>query len=199
MVRDRVRSRLIGYARASSLEQAHSMVAQIERISAKGCRRVFREYASAYVDRPQLDAAIDAVQEGDTLVIARLDRLARSTAHFLSLVEVLRVKGANLWVLDLGDSPLDTISPYTRLMLTMFAAFAEFEQGQMLHRQVDGIQAAKAAGKYKGRAPTARAKTPEVIRLRDEGVGPSQIAKTLGIGRASVYRILSSLNTQDLP
>jgi DNA invertase Pin-like site-specific DNA recombinase len=175
------------------------MVAQIERISAKGCRRVFREYASAYVDRPQLDAAIDAVQEGDTLVIARLDRLARSTAHFLSLVEVLRVKGANLWVLDLGDSPLDTISPYTRLMLTMFAAFAEFEQGQMLHRQVDGIQAAKAAGKYKGRAPTARAKTPEVIRLRDEGVGPSQIAKTLGIGRASVYRILSSLNTQDLP
>jgi len=131
------------------------------------------------------------VREGDTLVVTRLDRLARSTSHLLSIVEELDRKGVALRILDFGGGEVDTKSPSGRMLLTVFGAMAEFERGVMLLRQREGIAAAKAAGKYKGRAPTARAKSRSVLEMRAAGLGASEIARTLGMGRASVYRILS--------
>jgi len=129
------------------------------------------------------------VREGDTLVVTKLDRLARSTAHLLQIVETLERKGAALRILDLS---IDTSTATGRLMLTMIGAIATFEREMMLERQREGIAKAKAAGKYKGRAPTARAKAAQVQALQAEGVGPSEIARRLGIGRSSVYRMLGS-------
>lgn len=96
------------------------------------------------------------------------------------------------------EQAIDTSTPTGRLMFNMLGSIAQFERELMLERQREGVAKAKAEGKYKGRAPTARAKAPEVLRLHGEGVGPTEIAKRVGIGRASVYRILDtsgSINT----
>lgn len=110
----------------------------------------------------------------------------------LALVEELDCKGVALRILDFGGGEVDTRSPSGRMLLTVFAAMAQFEREVMLQRQREGIAAAKAAGKYKGRKPTARAKKQSVVELKAAGVGPSDIARKLGIGRASVYRLLST-------
>ena len=122
------------------------------------------------------------------MVVTKLDRLARSTAHLLQIAEALTAKGANLKVLDLD---LDTSTATGKLLFTMIGAIGEFERELMLERQREGIAKAKADGKYKGRKPTARAKADQVLALKDEGVGATEIAKRLEIGRASVYRILA--------
>lgn len=105
-------------------------------------------------------------------------------------MEELDRKNVALRILDFGGSSVDTKSPSGRLMLTMFAAMGQFEREVMLQRQLEGIAAAKAVGKYRGRAATARAKSDRVVAMWTEGVGASDIAKALGIGCASVYRML---------
>jgi DNA invertase Pin-like site-specific DNA recombinase len=132
--------------------------------------------------------ALDFVRERDTLVLTKLDRLARSTRHLNDIVDRLREKGSYLQVLDLG---IDTAMPTGELVLTIIGGIAQFERQMMLERQREGIAKAKAEGKYKGRKPTARAKTQEVLELKSRGVGAAAIATELGIGRASVYRILA--------
>jgi DNA invertase Pin-like site-specific DNA recombinase len=180
----------VGYARTSTLDQKASIEAQIRDLNLAGCEKLFSEQVSS-VDvekRDKLSQALDFIREGDTLVVTKLDRLARSVAHLLSITETLRAKGANLRILNLG---IDTSTPTGKLMLTVLGGIAEFEREIMLERQREGIAKAKAAGKYKGRKPTARAKAEEVVALKQEGVGPTEIAKRLEIGRASVYRILA--------
>ena len=147
---------------------------------------------SSIGERAALDAALEFVREGDTLVVTKIDRLARSTGHLLEIVRLLEEKGVALRILDFGGEAVNTSGPTGKLLLTVFAAFAQFEREMMLERQREGIAKAKAAGKCKGRAPTARVKAPEVKRLREAGVGASEIARKLGIGRASVYRILDA-------
>jgi DNA invertase Pin-like site-specific DNA recombinase len=110
-------------------------------------------------------------------------------AHLLSIVDQLNAKGASLRVLNLS---IDTGTPTGKLMLTMLGGIAQFEREIMLERQREGMAKAKAEGKYKGRKATALAKEPDVLRLKAEGLGASQIAKRLALGRASVYRILRS-------
>ncbi len=100
-------------------------------------------------------------------------------------------KGVALHILDFGGDPVNTSGPTGKLLLTVFAAFAQFEREMMLERQREGIAKAKAAGKYKGRKPTALAKATQVKALRADGVGGTEIARRPGIGRASVYRILA--------
>ncbi|MBT3701963.1 MAG: recombinase family protein [Alphaproteobacteria bacterium] len=178
----------IGYARTSTIEQQAGFDAQMRDLEAAGCEKVFSEQVSSIGQREQLEAALDFVRSGDTLVVTKLDRLARSTADLLKIEEQLRAKGAALLVLDLD---LDTSSATGKLLFTMVAAIGAFERELMLERQREGIAKAKAEGKYKGRAPTARAKTDQVLKMKSKGVGASQIAKELGIGRASVYRILA--------
>ena len=143
--------------------------------------------------RDQLDSALDFVREGDTLIVTKLDRLARSTADLLALVARLETKGVALRVLSMaGGETLDTRTATGKLMLTVLGAVAEFEGGLMLERQREGIAKAKLAGKYRGRVPTARRKAGNVAQLRTEGVAPAEIARRLGISRASVYRVLGT-------
>lgn len=123
-------------------------------------------------------------------MVCKIDRLARSTTDLLGIVATLEAKQVALRILDFGGTEVDTKSPTGRMLLTMFAAVAEFERAVMLERQKAGIAKAKAEGRYRGRAPTARRQSARVIELRALGVGPSAIAVTLSISRASVYRIL---------
>ena len=138
--------------------------------------------------RDQLAAALEYVREGDKLIVTKLDRLARSVAHLLDIVGVLEKKGVALRILSMD---VDTSTPTGRLLLTMLGAVAEFERMIMLERQREGIAKARDAGRYRGRVPTARRQAEEVRRLRGEGVGATEIARRLGIGRASIYRLLA--------
>lgn len=185
---------LVGYARTSTVEQEAGLEAQHRDLAAAGCERVFAERVSSVGRREQLDEALAFIREGDTLVVAKPDRLARSVADLLGIVARLEGKGVALRVLSMGGQAVDTGTPTGRLMLTMLGAVAEFERALMLERQREGIAKAKADGKYQGRAPTARRQEEEVRRLRAEGVRPAEIAKRLGMGRASVYRMLGPLS-----
>lgn len=183
---------LVGYCRTSSVEQLAGLEAQVEALCATGSTgKIFSEQVSSVAKRDQLEAALDFVREGDTLIVTRLDRLARSTADLLGIVSRLDDKGVGLRIIDFGGDTVDTKSPSGRMLLTMFAAVAQFEREVMLVRQREGIAKAKAAGKYKGRAPTARAKTDRILDLKREGLGASQIANETGVSRSSVYRILA--------
>jgi DNA invertase Pin-like site-specific DNA recombinase len=134
---------------------------------------------------------LDYVREGDTVVACKLDRIARSTKHLLEIVETLESKGVAFRVLNIN---LDTSSPTGKLMLTMLGAIATFEREMMLERQREGIAKAKEKGKYKGRKPTAREKAGQVVKLIAEGRTKDAVAKELGIGVASVYRIVRLQN-----
>jgi len=181
-------SQLVGYARTSTTDQKAGMEAQLRDLSAAGCTKVFHEELSAVATkRPQLEAMLDWVREGDTLTVTKPDRLARSTADLLAIAQRLEQKGVTLRILSMN---VDTATPTGKLMLTILGGIAAFERDLMLERQREGIAKAKGEGKYKGRAPTARAKADEVKRLKAEGLTGDAIAQNLGIGRASVFRIL---------
>jgi DNA invertase Pin-like site-specific DNA recombinase len=183
----------VGYARTSTVDQIAGLEAQVASLIATGCNKIMSEQVSSVAERAQLDATLDFVRAGDTLCITRLDRLARSTADLLRIIEQLEAKDVGLRVLDFGGSQMDTQSPTGRLMLTMFGALAQFERELMLTRQREGIERAKRLGRYRGRAPTARAKLSEMARLSGEGMKPAQIAERLRVSRASVYRLLAEV------
>lgn len=177
---------IVGYARVSTVGQ--NLETQLEQLGGAGAEKVFKEKASGVVeDRPQLVAMLDYVREGDTVIVSKLDRIARSTKHLLEIVEQLQARGVAFRVLNIN---LDTSTPTGKLMLTMLAGIATFEREMMLERQAEGIARAKDAGKYKGRKPTARAKAPQVLELLGQGLGKQAVADRLGIGVASVYRIV---------
>ncbi len=176
---------LIGYARVSTEDQHLEM--QLTQLQAAGVERIYKEKISGVQqDRPELVAMLDYVREGDTVVSAKLDRIARSTRHLLEIVEVLEKKGVAFRVLNIN---LDTATPTGKLMLSMLAAIGQFEREMMLERQREGIARAKQAGAYKGRKPTARAKSDQVVELLRQGMTRNAVARETGIGVASVYRI----------
>lgn len=180
---------IIGYARTSTTDQKAGLEAQHRELQKAGCERVFSEEVSS-VDkdaRKELKAALEFAREGDVIVVMKLDRLARSVSHLLQIVEDMETKGVSLRILDLA---IDTATPTGRLMLTMIGGIAQFEREIMLERQREGIAKAKAEGKYKGRKPTALAQTDKVLELAGDGMKALAIAKELGIGKSSVYRIL---------
>ena len=179
---------LVGYARTSTTDQKAGLAAQQRDLKAAGCLKVFHEeLSSVATKRPQLDVALDYVREGDTLIVTKPDRLARSTLDLLQIAKWLQGKGVTLRILSLA---LNTATPTGKLMLTVLGGIATFERDLMLERQREGIAKAKSEGKYKGRAPTARRKAADVVRLKAEGMTGDAIAAELGIGRASVFRIL---------
>jgi DNA invertase Pin-like site-specific DNA recombinase len=184
---------LIGYARTSSLSQVAGLEAQERELRAAGCDKIFSEQVSSVAQRDQLAAALDYVREGDGFAVTKLDRLARSVGDLLAIVARLEAKGVSLRVLSMsGTQPLDTSTATGKLMLAVIGAVGQAEREAMLERQRDGIARAKAQRLYKGRAPTVRRQADEIIRLKEGGVRPSEIASKLGIGRASVYRVLGS-------
>lgn len=150
---------LIGYARVSTEDQ--TLGPQLDALRAAGVREVFEEFASgASRSRPQLAAALTRVQRGDTLVVARIDRLARSLSHLLLVVEGLRAKGAHFR--SLAD-PIDTSGPSGVLVLQMLGAVAEFERSLIRERTKAGLRAAKARGRLGGN-PGLRTRDPEALR-----------------------------------
>lgn len=151
---------------------------------------LFKEKASAGKgDRPQLDAMLKHVRKDDTVVVTKLDRIARSTKHLLDIAETLQQKSVTLQIINLQ---LDTSTATGKMMLTMLGAIAQFERELMLERQAEGYEIAKAQGRITGRPKSAQKKADDVKRLATEGMTRQKIADQLGIGVASVYRILRS-------
>lgn len=179
---------LVGYARVSSVGQ--SLEIQLEALETAGCEKIFAEKKSglAAKNRQQLQDALEFVREGDCLVVTRLDRLARSVSDLFAIIERLQQKGVAFRCLQ--QSGVDTDSSTGRLMLAILGAVAAFEADIRKERQMEGIAKAKEAGVYQGRK--ASIDGAEVKRLHKEGKRPVEIAKTLGIGRASVYRYLDN-------
>jgi DNA invertase Pin-like site-specific DNA recombinase len=178
---------MVGYARVSSTGQ--SLDVQLDVLRAAGCTKIFGEKRSGRTasDREQLQECLDFVREGDTLAVTRLDRLARSVADLFIIIEALHAKGVAFHCVQQGG--VDTNTSTGRLMLAMLGAVAAFEADIRRERQMEGIAKAKAAGVYKGRKPSVD--SDAVLSLFNAGKRPVDIARELGIGRASVYRALT--------
>lgn len=179
---------LVGYARTSTLEQEAGLEAQVRDLTALGCEKLFREQVSSVATRAGLEAALEFCREGDTLVVTKLDRLARSVVHLGTIITALEAKGVALRIDNMG---VDTSTPTGKLMLNVLAGVAQFEREMMLERQREGIAKAKGEGRYTGRKPTARAKADEIKALAAKGLSMAKIAKELGIGVGSVHRALA--------
>ena len=184
---------LYGYARVSSLDQ--DLAIQEEKLRAAGCRviRAEKRSGTGRAGRTELQLLLDFLHKGDTLVVTRIDRLARSVKDLQDIVHELRSKGV---ALKATEQSVDTSSAAGKAFFDMLGVFAEFETNLRRERQLEGIKAAKAKGIYKGRKPSI---DPAQIRhlLEVEGLGPSAIARRLGIGRASVYRVLAGKDGSD--
>lgn len=172
-------SKIIGYARTSTVEQLAGLEAQRRDLTAAGCEKVFEEQVSSIAPRVQLEALLDYVRDDDVAVVTKLDRLARSVRDLVAIVDRIKAKGASLRILAMN---LDTAGPRGTLMLNVLGSVAQFEREMMLERQREG--------KYKGRKPTARAKANDVRRLRAEGL--CQSASNLDPGSASNFDPLVS-------
>src|SRR4051812_4831284 len=129
---------LVGYARTSTIDQAAGLAAQKRDLVDAGCEKILAEHSSSVGDPDQLAKALEFVRKGDTLVATKVDRLARSTRHLWEIVEKLEARGVGLRVLNLGGETVDTKSATGRLILTIFAGFAQFEREMMLERQREG-------------------------------------------------------------
>jgi DNA invertase Pin-like site-specific DNA recombinase len=187
---------LIGYARTSTSDQNAGLAAQQQALTDAGCEKIFAEQVSSVASRDVLKAALAFLREGDTLMVTKPDRLARSTTDLLAIEADLTKRGVGLVIQSMGlDTRGNGSNPTTRLQLTILAAVAQFEREVMLERQRDGIAAAKAKGLYKGRKPTARVKSDQVHVLACEGLSKEKIAQQLGISRRSVFRILATGDT----
>ena len=177
---------IYGYARVSSHQQNTDI--QIERLKQSGAECIRQEKISGRTrdGRDELATLLDFMRPGDALMVHKLDRLGRSTRDVLNLVHELDQKGASLRVLepaiDTGDGMMG------RMVITVLGMVAEMELGFIKDRQRAGIEAAKMRGAYQGRKP--KIDPDEVRKLKNQGMGATEIAMTLGIGRNSVYRLL---------
>jgi DNA invertase Pin-like site-specific DNA recombinase len=179
---------IVGYARTSTVDQHAGFEAQLRELAAAGCEKTFQEQVSSVANRIQLQSALEFVREGDILVVTKLDRLARSVLDLMATLQALESKRVGVRILNLG---MDTHTPTGKLMLTMLGAVAQFEREMMLERQREGIAKAKSEGRYKGRKPIAEDLRHDVLKLAD-GITRKAIASQLGIGEATVYRILAT-------
>lgn len=179
---------LIGYARVSSTGQDLSI--QSEALGAAGCEKLFSEKRSGRdaESRVALNDAIEFARTGDVLVVTRLDRLARSVRDLHNLLARLDAKGVGFRCLN--QSSVDTTTSSGKLMLSVLGAVAEFEADLRAERQREGIDRAKAEGRYRGRSKSIDYQ--QVRKLHAQGSTPTEIASLLKIGRTSVYRALAS-------
>ena len=176
---------VIGYARVSTSDQ--NLEIQEAALRVAGCQVIRAEKRSGTTTsgRTELQTVLDFLGAGDVLMVTRIDRLARSIGDLQDIVRAVKAKGASL---KATEQPIDTSTAAGKAFLDMLGVFAEFETNLRKERQLEGIAKAKTAGVYKGRKPTVDVE--RVKALKHQGLGPSAIAKTLGIGRASVYRAL---------
>jgi DNA invertase Pin-like site-specific DNA recombinase len=178
---------LYGYARVSTLDQDLSI--QLDALTAAGCTVVRSEKVTgASTDgREELATLLQFLRDGDTLVVTRIDRLARSLRDLQNIVHDLRQRGV---ALKATEQPVDTSTAAGKCFLDMLGVFAEFETNLRRERQIEGIARAKAIGIYAGKGRPASIDVSMVREMKAQGLGATEIAKALGIGRASVYRVL---------
>jgi DNA invertase Pin-like site-specific DNA recombinase len=184
--------KLIGYARVSTRQQSADR--QEVDLLAAGIRRddlyVDHGVSGARASRPQFDRALEALEEGDTLVITTLDRLGRSTENMLAFADGLRSRSAALRVLNLGGGDVDTSTPIGSMLFTIMAALAQMEHEIKRERIVDSISKRRAAGKDLGGRPqrVTDSQVRSAIRLVEGGEPAAQVARDLGMSRATFYR-----------
>jgi DNA invertase Pin-like site-specific DNA recombinase len=186
--------KIIGYARVSTSGQ--TLDAQVEALTAAGADVIFQEKESgAKNDRAELAKAIAALQAGDTLLITRLDRLARSTMHLLNTLDAIGEKGASFK--SLVDAWADTTTPHGRLILTVLGGLAEFERELIRERTGEGRRRAAAAGKKFGRKPKLSVyQEREVILRRAEGESLMALARSYGVTHTTILRALERQEAQ---
>lgn len=184
---------LIGYARVSTTDQ--SLHLQRDALTCAGVDKLFAEQRSGRSadDRPELQAAIDFARHGDTILVTKLDRLARSVRDLHNLLARLDHKGVGFRCLD---QAVDTTTSTGRLTLSILGAVAAFELDIRAERQREGIEAAKRRGVYQGRRSTIDL---DRVRQLSTRMKPPEIAKIMGISRASVYRSLSAIKASAPP
>lgn len=181
---------LYGYARVSTTDQ--DLTIQQQALRAAGCQviRSEKRTGTKREGRTELDLLLEFLRDGDTLVVTRIDRLARSMKDLQDIVHDLKGKGV---ALKATEQPIDTGTAAGKAFLDMLGVFAEFETNLRRERQMEGIAAAKAKGVYKGRPATID--PAEVRRLYlEERLGPAAIARRLGVARSSIYRVVPELN-----
>jgi DNA invertase Pin-like site-specific DNA recombinase len=173
----------IGYARTSTVDQ--NLDAQIEALTAAGCGMIRQEQRSgATLDsRPELKTILDFIHPGETLVVTRIDRLARSMQDLQTIVARLKGKGAHLAA---TEQPVDTSTAAGKAFFDMLGVFAEFETNLRRERQVEGIAAAKRKGVYRGRVPKIDMTAIQARLI--EGCSPTEIAREMGVSRGTVYK-----------
>jgi DNA invertase Pin-like site-specific DNA recombinase len=179
---------LIGYARTSTLEQEAGLDAQVRDLRGLGCKRIYSEQASSVSERPELEALLKSLRKGDKLIVTKLDRLARSVIHLGQIVERIQEAGADLQIVAMG---VDTSTATGKLMLNVLGSVAQFEREMMLERQREGIQKAKAEGKYKGKK--AKFSTDRALDLKRQGKSLRQIAENFGVSKQAVQQRLAGL------
>lgn len=183
---------LIGYARVSTAEQSTGL--QLDALNAAGVEQVFVDegISGSVSSRPELDRCLAHLRSGDTLVVWRLDRLARSLKNLLELVESLSARGIHLRSLT---EAIDTSSASGRLVLSVFGALAEFERSLIIERTQAGLTAARLRGARIGRPSAMDAGQIEQARtLVGAGHRVGDVARTLGVGRSTLYRVLGVAN-----
>lgn len=187
----------LGYCRTSTADQVAGLEAQQRDLLAAGCDSLFSEQISSLAaSRPELTRLLAALQPGDTLVVCKPDRLARSTVDLLRIVDDLRTRRIGLRILSMGLSTLDQGNPTTMLMLSILASVAQFERSIMLERQREGIIKAQADGKYRAvgsRSPTPQHIIDSVRRLVAEKKSNDEIMVALGIKRDMLFRVKRKL------
>jgi DNA invertase Pin-like site-specific DNA recombinase len=177
----------IGYARVSSTDQ--DLAIQVKALKAAGCDiiRTEKRSATSLEGRDELRVVLDFIRKGDVLTVTRIDRLARSILDLQQIMATLKGKGA---ALKATEQSIDTSTAAGKCFVDMLGVFAEFETSLRRERQLEGIAKAKANGVYKGRKPSID--VAKVKALKANGIGPAEIARTLGCSRGSVYRVLES-------
>jgi len=178
----------LGYARVSTLDQTPA--SQLDALTAAGCDEVFTDHASGTrTDRPALARVLERLRPGDTLVVWRLDRLGRSTAHLIDTVTGLGERGIGFCSLT---EALDTTTPAGRLLLGIMASLAAFERDLVRERTLAGLAAARARGRVGGRPPTMTADKLAVARqLLAAGQSKTLVAATIGVSRPTLYEHLA--------
>lgn len=175
---------VLGYARVSTGDQ--DVAGQTMRLEEAGAIKVFTDVRSGKsMDRPGLTELLAYARKGDTLAVVRLDRLGRSLAELISIVEQLKARGVALLSLE---EKIDTSSAAGELIFHVFGAIAHFERRLIAERTKDGIAAARARGKRPGRQPVDVDKVQAALRLVEAGLSPTKAASQLGLGRSTVYR-----------